>query len=319
MRQPNRAWAAAPIEDRIALVNESIEGVARCATEWVEAACRAKGLAAGDPARGEEVLGGPLATLRYLRLLLQTLDDIRTTGKPRLPGKIKNAPGGRLAVDVVPARGIFDTILFRGLTAEAWLKAGVNRADLDQRIAPYYRLEPGQRTGGITVVLGAGNVASIPPTDAFSKIFHEGKLVLLKMNPVNEYLGPIFEKAFAALIDRSLLEIVYGGADVGSHAIAHDLVDEVHITGSVYSHQSIVWGPPGEERERRIAAGEPLLKKQITSELGNVTPLDHCARRIHREAVAFPSGEPGFDHRQQRFVQLCGDQGHPHAEIMATA
>ena len=265
-------WGHTPLDERIGLVQASIEGVARHAEEWVEAACGAKGLAAGDPARGEEVLGGPLATLRYLRLLLQTLQDIQSTGKPRLPGKVSDGPGRRLRVEVFPARGMFDTILFRGLRAESLLKPGVTREQLEARIAPYYRTDPTERKGGISVVLGAGNVASIPPTDALTKLFHDGKVVLLKMNPVNEYLGPIFEKAFAALIDSGLLAIVYGGAEVGSYAIAHNLVDEVHITGSVYSHQSIVWGPPGEERERRIAAHEPLLKKNITSELGNVTP-----------------------------------------------
>ena len=47
------------------------------------------------------------------------------------------------------------------------------------------------------LVLGAGNVSSIPATDTISKVFQEGQVVLLKMNPVNEYLGPIFERLFA--------------------------------------------------------------------------------------------------------------------------
>src|SRR6185436_19372306 len=35
----------------------------------------------------------------------------------------------------------------------------------------------------------------------------------------------------------------------------------------------IVWGPPGPERERRMRENDPLLKKPITSELGNVSPV----------------------------------------------
>jgi hypothetical protein len=46
----------------------------------------------------------------------------------------------------------------------------------------------------------------------------------------------------------------------------------VHITGSIYSHDTIVWGPAGEERERRMRENDPLLKKPISSELGNVSP-----------------------------------------------
>jgi hypothetical protein len=48
----------------------------------------------------------------------------------------------------------------------------------------------------------------------------------------------------------------------------------VHITGSDRTHDRIVWGPPGAEREsRRMAEDEPLLKKPISSELGCVTPV----------------------------------------------
>ncbi len=68
------------------------------------------------------------------------------------------------------------------------------------------------------------------------------------------------------------MRIIYGGADVGSAAVNHRQVDEVHITGSIHSHDAIVWGPAGAERERRKRDNDPLLRKPITSELGNVSP-----------------------------------------------
>ena len=68
------------------------------------------------------------------------------------------------------------------------------------------------------------------------------------------------------------MRIIYGGAREGAAAIEHPPVDEVHITGSIYSHDAIVWGPTPEERERRKRENDPLLKKPITSELGNVSP-----------------------------------------------
>ena len=34
-----------------------------------------------------------------------------------------------------------------------------------------------------------------------------------------------------------------------------------------------MWGPPGAERELRKAQGRPLLKKPVTAELGNVSPV----------------------------------------------
>lgn len=125
---------------------------------------------------------------------------------------------------------------------------------------------------GIALVLGAGNVSSIAATDALGKLFQEGRVVLLKMSPVNEYLGLIFERAFAPLVDGGYLRIIYGDATVGAAAVGHPLVESVHITGAIESHDRIVWGPPGADRRRRQQAGEPILEKPITSELGNVTP-----------------------------------------------
>ena len=259
------------LANRISLAKACLEGTIDTAETWIAEACRAKGIVAGTPLESEETSAGPMATVRYLRLLISTLDDIQRHGQPRLPGQIDTAPGGQLRVQVFPTRGLFDSVLFRGFRADVWMQPGVTRENLGEHLAPAYR--PGApAVEAVALVLGAGNVSSIAPTDAFSKLFQEGKVVLLKMNPVNEYLGPIFERAFAALIREGYLRIIYGGADVGSYALAHELVDEVHITGSVYSHETIVWGPPGPERERRKAAGLAALEKQITSELGNVSP-----------------------------------------------
>jgi hypothetical protein len=47
----------------------------------------------------------------------------------------------------------------------------------------------------------------------------------------------------------------------------------VHITGSDKTHDIMVWGPPGPEREARKKRNDPLLKKEISSELGNVSPV----------------------------------------------
>ena len=125
----------------------------------------------------------------------------------------------------------------------------------------------------MSLVLGAGNVASIPPTDVLYKMFVEGKVCMLKMNPVNAHVGPFVERAFAAAIDKGWLAVSYGGPDVGKYLVEHEMIDEIHITGSDKTHDMMVWGPPGPEREARKQKKEPLLKKEITSELGNVSPV----------------------------------------------
>ncbi|HXT59598.1 MAG TPA: aldehyde dehydrogenase family protein [Pirellulales bacterium] len=258
------------LAERLRLAESCLEGTFRLASEWLCAACQAKGIAPDGPLAGEEMASGPLATTRYLRLLVRSLKDIDEFGRPQLPGEVADGPNGRLRIQVFPARGMYDDLLFRGFRADVWMQPGISRENLDDALAPDFRART--QSERIALVLGAGNVSSIPAIDAFGKLFAEGRVVLLKMNPVNEYLGPIFERAYQALIEAGFLRLIYGGPEVGAAAVAHPLVDEVHITGSIASHDAIVWGPPGQDREARRAAGRPLLTKPITSELGNVTP-----------------------------------------------
>ena len=263
-------WRDTPLVKRIELARACLEGAIAASDRWIAEACRAKGIEPGTPLEGEETAAGPLATVRYLALLIRSLEDIERSGFVKLPGRVSTLKNGQVSVQVFPTRGVYDSVLFAGFRADVWMQPGVTRENLLQHIACY--VKPGTVPSGIALVLGAGNVSSIPPTDAFTKLFQEGKVVLLKMNPVNEYLGGIFAQAFAPLIEAGLLRIIYGGSEVGTYAVEHPLVDEVHITGSVYSHETIVWGPPGPERDRRKAEGAVLLEKRITSELGNVTP-----------------------------------------------
>lgn len=156
------------------------------------------------------------------------------------------------------------------MKAETWLEASVRP---DQLFGEHIAAVSGARksSGQICLVLGAGNVSAIPATDALTKILQDNSVVLLKMNPVNAYLGTMFERAFAPLINAGYLSIIYGGAETGHYAVNHELVDQVHVTGSIDTHDAIVWGPVN-GRDQRKAGNEPLLGKPVTSELGNVSP-----------------------------------------------
>jgi acyl-CoA reductase-like NAD-dependent aldehyde dehydrogenase len=126
--------------------------------------------------------------------------------------------------------------------------------------------------GKVALVLGAGNVASIGPLDVVYKLFVEGQVCLLKMNPVNDYLGVFIEEVFADFVKEGFLEFAYGGADVGAYLCQHEGIDEIHITGSDKTHDAIVYGV-GDEGQQRKKRDERLNTKRITSELGNVSPV----------------------------------------------
>jgi aldehyde dehydrogenase (NAD(P)+) len=107
--------------------------------------------------------------------------------------------------------------------------------------------------------------------DVLYCLYADGHVVVLKMNPVNEAYGPVFERVLAPLIRDGYLSVVYGGADVGKHLTDSELVDTVHITGSERTFETIVYGP-GAAGQKAKAAGKPRWNKPIRSELGGASP-----------------------------------------------
>jgi aldehyde dehydrogenase (NAD(P)+) len=262
-------WARAALHERIALARSMLAGAERVAARSVAAACDAKGIPLDTPEAGEEWAAGPWIVVRMLRQYVRSLEAIAREGNPPL-GKLGVTDDGRLTARIFPATRI-DALLLLGVRGEVQFAPGTTARDVDDRRARFYKAP--DHDGKVCLVLGAGNINSIPPFDVATKLFNEGKVCLLKMNPVNAYLGPLYEEAFAEAIARGWLAIAYGGAEVGGYLTQHPGVDEVHITGAKPSHDAIVWGPPGPEREARRARGEPLLRKPITSELGCVSPV----------------------------------------------
>ncbi len=256
------------LDQRRELIVRCIDGVVDVADQWVEAACAAKRIPADSPARAEEVTTGPVAAVRCLQLFSRTLKDVVETGRPRLPFAVVHEHG-QCRVPVFPTGQLYDALLFRPMTAATWLDPRVDPEDVS--LESTERLLDQDRAAELVVVLGAGNVSAIPVTDALTKIFIDGSAVMLKMNPVNDYLGSFFEAALKPLVDAKLLHIAYGGVETGQFLIAHGATNGVHITGSIHSHDAIVWGT-GPDSEQRRRDGRPVLEKSITSELGNVTP-----------------------------------------------
>jgi acyl-CoA reductase-like NAD-dependent aldehyde dehydrogenase len=257
------------VAQRIALLEQCVDGICSVAPEWVDVVCESKGIARGSRERAQEVLGGPAATLRQLQLFLRTMRQIDRVGSPKLPAKQVRKSDGRIGIQMTPCPGYFDSVAFIGFRATTWLQPNIDDDNLVDSLAPAYgSLE---RTGS-SLVLGAGNVSGIPAADMLTKLCVDNRAVLLKMNPVNECVGSVFERAFAPLVENDLLRIISGDAGIGAAAVEDERVDDIHITGSEATHAAIVWGPAGSDREDRKRRDEPVLDKPVGSELGNVTP-----------------------------------------------
>ncbi|TPW76421.1 aldehyde dehydrogenase family protein [Schumannella soli] len=269
LERGERAWAERSLSSRAALLREVRAAVAAAAEEWALTAARMKRIPGGSQLEGEEWLSGPYGLLTASALLADSLDRLAVGGSPLDGETLGMAVGGRVTVRALP-RTRDEELLLGGFRADVWLQPGIGEGQARARAGL------GQRhptdTGGIGLVLGAGNITAIPALDVLSELVAGNRVVLLKPNPVMAAMTPVFEKALAPLIRADVLRIVEGGADVGARLTAHPRVAHVHITGSAASHDAIVFGS-GEEGRTRKAANDPKLRIPISSELGGVSPI----------------------------------------------
>ena len=269
LQENKGAWTEVRPKERIAILTDLSKRFLAVTERWSALAMEAEGLDPAHPSSAEEVLAGPYLILRNLRLLRESMLDIETHGRPRIPGGVRTRPDGQVVARVFPI-DLYDRVFYSGITADVWMEPGVTAKTLPETQAVAYHAPV--RQGRVALVLGGGNVSSIGPMDALYKLFVEDQAVLFKTHPVNVYLGPLMEEAFQPLVGRGFFRVVYGGAEEGAYLCRHPGVDEIHITGSDRTYEAIVFGP-GEEGRRRKAANEPLLTKRFTSELGNVSPV----------------------------------------------
>lgn len=263
-------WTKTTLQQRIAILNEIKDALMPVAQAWAETASRKKGITVGSPLEGEEWLSGPYTVLGYCNQMMATLSQV--DGKHHLDHvPVRELPNGQVVARVLP-HSIWDHLLLSGVSVDVWMQPGVSKANLAHHTASIYDpTSPNYKTGKLALVLGAGNIAAIPPLDVFHKLFAENEVVMLKLNPVNDYLFDFLTPAFKPLIDRGFVRIVRGATDVGQYLCNHALVETLHITGSGASHDAIVWGV-GADAVANKAANKPINTRHITSELGAVCP-----------------------------------------------
>ena len=256
------AWLAVSLADRVRLLDRCVASIVAVADRWAEVGASIKGVASTDVLAGEEWVAGILPTVRNARLLAEAL---RAGGQRPAP-LVRERPDGQLVARVHPAT-LMERLMFTGVTADVWIEKGKPATQ-----GAIYRGTK-KTEGRVCLVLGGGNVSSIPPMDVLYKLFVEDEVVLLKMNPVNEALAPILTEALRPLVDEGVLEVVTGGAEVGGHAAQHPRVGSLHVTGSDRTYDAIVWGSDPEERARRKQSGAKVNDRSFTAELGCVTPV----------------------------------------------
>lgn len=260
-------WLALGLDAKRMLLDQMIQDTLRAAEEWSAAGLRMRRVLPDAPAGGEVIATGPMQVVRHARLLSHVVRSIRDTGDVSLPGEVATRPDGQVVVPVFPTSKL-DAMTYVGHRAEVWMEPHVTPETL--QTATLYKDPP--TAGAVCAVLAAGNFSASGPSDALHKLFVDGQVCVIKMNPVNEQLGRFVERALTPFIREGYVRVVYGGVDIGRHLTRHADVDAIHMTASDKTHDAVVFGT-GDEGAARKAANEPEISTPVTSELGAVNPV----------------------------------------------
>ncbi len=271
LQASKQKWVNLSIPERIEILKAIQKNIGTYAQEWVDISVKNKQIDPKSPIVGEEWATGPWATLYGINAFITTLEAIEKGTTAKLIKKITKRPDGQLKLKVFPSN-LYDALLLNEIKGEVWMQKTVNEGNLSEHIATFYQQK--SLKGKVSLILGAGNINSIPPLDLLYNLLVKGEVVILKMNPINDYLTPLFNQIFEPLIKDGYLRIINGDGKTGQYLTAHPDIECIHITGSERTHDLIVYGG-GEEGKRRKQENKPQLdaSKPISSELGGIGPM----------------------------------------------
>jgi hypothetical protein len=269
LKANQKRWAQDyPIRKRIELLVETLKNIETYKDEWVKQDLIARHIPPEHWDEGNSAIAGPGISGRITRVFIGILDEIENHGGNESFAKARQ-DGDRVIVEAFP-RNIKEKLLLPNVRGEIHLAHGTKVEDITLLQAATYKDR--FHVGGVSLVLGAGNISTLTINDTFQKLFVEKEVVIIKANPVLEYLGPLLNKVLEPFIREGFVRIINGGAKEGIYVANHPLVDNIHITGSDKSFEAIVYGR-GEEGQKNKELDHRLNPRPVSAELGNVTPV----------------------------------------------
>ena len=241
------------------MFDECIQNIKSIAYFWATIGADNKGIK-GTVAEGEEWLGGPFASTIALQYYIDFLRNNTVITEDLINDN---------KIHIFPNKPI-EKLLFPFITADMHFSKNMSKSDII--ISRGFGTSLGFKNG-ISLILGAGNVSSIPLLDTIYDMVVNRHCILLKLNPVNEYLKPVFEKVFENFISRGFMVVTTGDINVSSYMTAHSGITNMHLTGSDKTYENIVYGSTLNEKDKGKKTLSKKNKKPFTTELGNVTPF----------------------------------------------
>ena len=246
----------------ITMLDQTIDNIKTISYYWATLGSEKKGNLSKSK-EGEEWIGGPFACIYAIQYFKDTLMNEDGLDRAKFDDN-KNS------YKAFPTKNI-EKLLFPFLEGEVRFGKNLNFDQINEYRGFANRFKNNKPK--ITLVLGAGNVSSIPVLDALFHMIAYKSVIYLKLNPVNDYLLPIFTQVFEPFISRGYMIITEGDIQASKYLTEHDGFHQTHLTGSNYTYENIVYGRTLNDKERSLKTLPKANKKPITSELGNVTPI----------------------------------------------
>tara|TARA_B100001250_G_scaffold126651_1_gene107763 strand:- start:2299 stop:3948 length:1650 start_codon:yes stop_codon:yes gene_type:complete len=262
LRVSSKEFATIDNAKLITLFEECIQNIKSVAYYWATVAAENKGVT-NTIAEGEEWLGGPFASVFGIQYYIDSLKDVHKPLDEKLYNKENNT------YKVFPNNNL-EKIFFPFISAEVKFNKNISFKEIEKfrGFAMRYSHKP-----STTLVLGAGNVSSIPLLDTIFHLVTKRSVVYLKLNPVNEYLLPVYEKIFENFIALGYIVVSKGSTEESKYMVNHKGIDHIHLTGSDETYENIVYGKKLSDNEKNLKTLSKINKTSFSSELGNVTPI----------------------------------------------
>ncbi len=246
----------------ISLLEQTIDNIKTISYYWSTLSSEKKGHLTKSK-EGEEWIGGPFSCIYALQYFIEYLKDEDGLD-------INKFDESNNSYKVFPTKNI-EKLLFPFLEGEVRFAKNLNFNQINEYRGFANRFDNNKPK--ITLILGAGNVSSIPVLDALFHMIAYKSVIYIKLNPVNDYLLPIFTQVFEPFISRGFMIISEGDMEASKYLTEHDGFQQTHLTGSNYTYENIVYGRILSDKERSLKTLPKINKKTITTELGNVTPI----------------------------------------------
>ena len=246
----------------ISMLEQTVDNIKTISYYWASLSSEKKGHLTKSK-EGEEWIGGPFSCIYALQYFIDYLQNDEGLDVTKFDESTKS-------YKVFPTKNI-EKLLFPFLEGEIRFGKNLNFNQINEYRGFANRFNNNKPK--ITLILGAGNVSSIPVLDALFHMIAHKSVIYIKLNPVNDYLLPIFTQVFEPFISRGFMIITEGDMEASKYLTEHEGFQQTHLTGSNYTYENIVYGRTLSDKERSLKTLPKINKKPITTELGNVTPI----------------------------------------------